>query len=59
MRKTYRIIVASYVLVKAENASNARREFEADQELLEKSTTIGEDLLLNAEVVTVTEENED
>jgi len=54
----YKIIVASSVVVEASTPDEARREFEATQEVA-KDAELGEgivmDLLLNSEIVAVTD----
>ena len=57
--KDYRVIVSTYVLVRAKNDKEARREFQAFKEAVEfsGSETMSEDLMLNSEVIAVTEES--
>ena len=50
----WKIIVSTSVVIESETPDGARREFEARRENCERSMSIEEDLLLNAEIVATT-----
>lgn len=57
--KKYRVSLQGYLTIEAESAGQAAREVEARQEVIEKSQTLAEDLLVNSYITGVEEYPDD